>query len=137
MRFSALILVLLLAACGASSPTRQGTTRVEIDQTEPCDVVKTLARKSHQTLMEPYILGGEHIEALYLQWDDVFRIWNDEELLKCISTIPRNEQGAIAHFLAKQEELSRTHPQVMAVVQSTRITTSPALTITAQEDAKR
>lgn len=134
MKSIALLTFLLLGGCKvASSPSH--TTRASIPS-KGCNEVRTLAQKSYQTLMEPSILAGEHVEALYLSWDDVFRAMNDAKLLECIAALPREAQGSIARFLTNPEEKSRSHPKVMAILQKTRITSSPALTITAQDAAK-
>jgi hypothetical protein len=89
-----------------------------------------LAKRSSERLQMPFLLGGEDVSALYLEWEDMLQTYEDEILASWFERLPEREKGAIWHFVQDLKEKKRSHPRFVTKVIKHQTTEAPALSVT-------
>lgn len=115
-------------SCVPSLDTTRASEIAEIVSMEAS--FQKLAKRSSERLQMPFLLGGEDVSALYLEWENMFRICDDEKLSPWFERLPEREKGAIWYFVQGLEEYRGSHPRFITMVTKHRTTDAPALSVT-------
>jgi hypothetical protein len=125
------LLILLCWAFVSCAPSLNSTPPSEMTKNVSRETsFEELAKRSSERLQMPFLLGGEDVSALYLEWEDMFRTYEDELLALWFEKLPAREKGAIWHFVQGLKEKKKSHPRFVAQVIKHRSIDAPALSVT-------
>lgn len=122
------VLILLCWAFVSCAPSLNSALSGQKAKELPSEIsFQKLTKRSSERLQMPFLLGGEDVSALYLEWEEMVQTTGDEMLTSWFERLPEREKGAIWHFVQGLNEKKRSHPKFVAVVTYNRTIDAPAL----------
>jgi hypothetical protein len=102
------LLILLCWAFVSCAPSLNSTPPSEMTKNVSRETsFEELAKRSSERLQMPFLLGGEDVSALYLEWEDMFRTYEDELLALWFEKLPGRDLALRAGLEGEKEKSSK------------------------------